>query len=48
MQQPSFGNTIDTNRASKKDDINNNRNANNIQRTESLDKYRSLPQSLLV
>ncbi len=43
-----FG-TIYTSKANKKDDTNiNDRKANNIQRNESLDKYRSVPQSLTI
>jgi hypothetical protein len=44
----SFGTTC-TSRAKKKNDIsNNNSKTNNIQRNESLDNYRSCPQTLLV
>ena len=35
-------------KVNKKKDIKNNTKANNIQRNESLDNYRSLPQILLV
>jgi uncharacterized protein related to proFAR isomerase len=42
--------TIYSNKANKENDINNNinRKANNIQRNESLDKYQSLTQLLVV
>ena len=43
-----LSNTINNSRASTKNDANNNREAKNIQRNESLDKYQSLSQRLLV
>jgi hypothetical protein len=43
-----LSNTINNSRASTKNDANNNRKAKNIQRNESLDKYQSLSQRVLV
>jgi hypothetical protein len=40
---PTVFGSIGTSRGNKKNDIKDGRQANNIQRNESLDKYRSLP-----